>query len=73
MREYIVPVANTDITNEGMYIGFIRTRHELIRCKDCKHWRANTQFCSVFSSLSTAHRMPPDGYCSEAERKEENE
>lgn len=43
----------------------------VVRCKDCKHWRANTQFCAVFSSLSTAHRMPPDGYCSEAERKEE--
>ena len=43
----------------------------VIRCKDCKHWRANTQFCAMFSGLCTAHRMPPDGYCSEAERKEE--
>lgn len=44
---------------------------ELIRCKDCKHWSANTQFCAVFSGLCTMHRMPPDGYCSVAERKEE--
>lgn len=44
---------------------------ELIRCKDCKYWSANTQFCAMFSGLCTAHRMPPNGYCSEAERKEE--
>ena len=44
---------------------------KLTRCKDCRHWKANTQLCSVFSGLCTVHRMPPDGYCSEAKRKEE--
>lgn len=44
---------------------------ELIRCKYCKYWRMNTQFCTMFSGLCTVQRMQPDGYCSEAERKEE--
>lgn len=44
---------------------------KLTRCKDCRHWRANTQLCSVFSGLCTVHRMPPNGYCSEAKRTEE--
>lgn len=65
MREYIVPVANTDKTNEGMYIGFIRTRHELIRCKDCKYYGFNDWLhCPMTDSKA-------DDYCSRAERKEE--
>ena len=67
MKEYIV-------NREKSYafeMGRFEELQELIRCKDCKHWRMNTQFCSVFSGIGTSHRMPPDGYCSEAERKEE--
>lgn len=40
----------------------------VIRCSECKHWSANTQFCAVFSGIGSAHRMPPNGYCSEAEK-----
>ena len=41
---------------------------ELIRCKDCKYWHSNTQFCGVFSGMGIANRMPPNGYCSNGER-----
>lgn len=44
---------------------------DIIRCKDCKHWRSNTEFCSTFTELNVAHRMPPNGFCSCAERREE--
>ena len=37
---------------------------EIIRCKDCRYWARNTQFCGVFSSLNIAQRMPEDGFCS---------
>lgn len=47
------------------------TQPELIRCKDCKHWRSNTEFCSTFTELNVAHRMPPNGFCSCAERRDE--
>ena len=53
-------------TKHGKEVEFAK----VIRRKDCKYWSANTQFCAMFSGLCTAHRMPPDGYCSEAERKE---
>ena len=43
---------------------------EIIRCKDCTHWRSNTEFCRMFSGLNVVHRMPPSGFCSLAERRE---
>lgn len=66
MAEWIMK-EETDMDGVDCYI----RKGELIRCKDCKHWRANTQFCSVFSGICTVQRMPPDGFCSEAERKED--
>lgn len=71
MKEYIVPLNDTAKDWDEMFIAVIRKQEELIRCKDCKYWSANTQFCALFSGLCTAHRMPPNGYCSEAKRKEE--
>lgn len=44
---------------------------DIIRCKDCKYWRSNTEFCSTFTELNVVHRMPPNGFCSCAERREE--
>lgn len=70
-KEYIIPIGEEAKEFDEIFIGVIRKQPELIRCKDCRHWRANTQLCSVFSGLCTVHRMPPDGYCSEAKRKEE--
>ena len=66
-------ISNNNLTQIGKWLAQEQTIDAVpvIRCKNCKHWRGNTQFCSVFSGLCTAHRMPPDGYCSEAERKEE--
>lgn len=37
MREYIVPVDATYRDYEEMFIGFIRKKQQLIRCKDCKY------------------------------------
>lgn len=46
-------------------------RCEIVRCKDCKYWRSNTQFCMMFTGMNVAHRMPEDGFCSLAERRED--
>lgn len=46
---------------------------EVVRCKDCKHWQKNTEFCSKFSTLSVTHRMPPWAFCCLGERKEQGD
>lgn len=47
-----------------MAINALKNQPEIIRCKDCRYWARNTQFCGVFSSLNIAQRMPEDGFCS---------
>lgn len=43
---------------------------EVVRCKDCKHWHSNTEFCSIWSFQNIAQRTLREDYCSRAERKE---
>lgn len=42
---------------------------EVVRCKDCKHFR----FSDMYGECSQAHvrLVKPDGFCSYGERKEE--
>ena len=43
---------------------------EVVRCKDCKFWHSNTEFCDVWSHANfIAQRTLADDYCSLAERK----
>ena len=44
---------------------------EVVRCKDCKHWHSNTEFCGIWSFQNIAQRTLSDDYCSRAERREE--
>ena len=47
---------------------------EVVRCKDCKYWHSNTEFCDVWSHANfIAQRTLADDYCSLAERREESE
>ena len=46
---------------------------EVVRCKNCKHWQENTEFCSKFSTLSVTHIMPPWAFCCLGERKEQGD
>ena len=43
----------------------------VVRCKDCKHWHSNTEFCGIWSFQNIAQRTLSDDYCSRAERREE--
>lgn len=63
MREYIVPVDATYRDYEEVFIGFIRKKHELIRCKDCKRFDGDT-WCFLFE-----HGIQGEDFCSKAERK----
>ena len=47
---------------------------EVVRCKDCKYWHSNTEFCDVWSRANfIAQRTLADDYCSRGERRAESE
>ena len=72
MKEYIVPVNNTDRNDDEIFVGFIRKRKELIRCKDCVKYKnigvAGYGYCPWIEQ-----RVEEDFFCADgcaAERKE---
>jgi len=46
---------------------------DLVRCRDCKYWHSNTEFCDVWSCMNVAHRTLNMDYCSRGERREDGE
>lgn len=74
MKEYIMPINDTAIDWDEMFVCVIRKQEELIRCKDCK-WCA--EYYDVDLSVpywvcdNWDGQTDADGYCHEAERKEE--
>ena len=73
MKEYIMPIDDTAIDWDEMFVGVIRKHEELIRCKDCKHWQYES--CFVESEECDADSIILDrfafDFCSRAERKGE--
>ena len=67
------------IRNKGGYFGTDKSEiivsakdmEPVVRCKDCKHWHSNTEFCGIWSFQNIAQRTLSDDYCSRAERREE--
>ena len=43
---------------------------EVVRCKDCKYWHNNTEFCDLWSVPNVAQHTYANGYCFRAERRE---
>lgn len=77
MKEYIVPVNNTDRNNDEIFVGFIRRREELIRCKYCFWYRiaelktdgtTDKRYKPTWCGFWENH-MNPDDYCSMGNRK----
>lgn len=47
---------------------------EVVRCKDCKYWKSNTEFCEFWGTPNVAQRTCKNDYCSYGEREDgENE
>lgn len=50
---------------------------EIIRCKDCRHWREGTSYSYCFKLYAMGvlnaydHMVAEDDFCSKAERREE--
>ena len=66
MKEYIVQA----IAQETIDSFDAHNAPELIRCKDCKYWQTNTQFCTRWSSPFATQHTSPNWYCADAERKD---
>ena len=52
----------------GKEVRFVKDRHEIIRCKDCKWWYedADSVMCCDYTDMS----QPEDGFCNRAEQRE---
>ena len=77
--EYIVPIGNEAEDYDEIFIGVLRKHKELIRCKECFWYITNElkqdgtvdkRYKPSFCELRRKY-MPTDGYCSEAERRED--
>lgn len=44
---------------------------EVVRCKDCKFWHAEGQYCDKFGVLWDEFYTSPNDYCSRGERRED--
>ena len=65
----IEAIAWFDMPDKGKWHGqSVMPQQELIRCRDCKWWKAEKQECYEWYDSPYA---PADGYCFRAERKEE--
>lgn len=62
-----LPSAQPKSYREGYQAGFKDAQPEIIRCRDCKHWRED-HTCREHSLVSP---MMASEFCSRAERREE--
>lgn len=69
VKEYIFPVYDVDADEYKEYIGFIRSKPELIRCKDCAYYTSLGE-CSYYLLMN--FDKDNDDYCSNAKPKEDS-
>jgi len=51
-------------------VGVLECTPHIVRCKDCKYWQTNTQFCTRWSAPFATQHTSPNWYCADAERKD---
>ena len=47
----------------------LKEQETIVRCKDCKYWRQNTEFCGRWSVGNVARHTPLDWFCADGERR----
>lgn len=56
MREFIVPIDDTALNFDEIFIGVLRTHDELIRCKDCKYcWHEVAEDLTPYGFYNERH------------------
>ena len=87
MTEYIVKESpttyETDILGVKHSVTSYRRREEIVRCRDCRHYREHkffkstlgmglgTDISDVCMFFSNGVKVEPDGFCAWAERREQ--
>ncbi len=67
MKEVIVRLTSDHIKVKNAEYG-----QDLVRCRDCKYWHSNTEFCDKFSHGGfIAQRMLADDFCCRGEVRDE--
>ena len=77
MSEYVCEVAfGVEVYGNGMLRGYERIeerREEIVRCRDCVHWRKPNDYERSKCTGAMAFVEPTcDGYCAWGERREES-
>jgi len=49
----------------------LKEQPEVVRCKNCKYWQPNTEFCGRWTFGFIAHRTPPEWFCGDGEVKKD--
>jgi hypothetical protein len=51
-------------------LAVLSEKPEIVRCRDCKYWRTNTEFCMRWSVANVAHHTASNWFCADGERRE---
>ena len=72
--EWIVSLDDDLKDGDELFVGNVRDGEQLIRCKDCKHWRihiSDAETCGERFEIDGSELITDaDDFCSRAERKE---
>ena len=66
--EYIIPIGEDAQDYDEMFIGVIRRQPELVRCKDCRYYRWESDMCD-YPYATAQNVVHEDDFCSKAERR----
>ena len=70
MKEWICEEVSA-VTIDGKPIStMLHKTHELVRCKDCKHFSPMDSRCFKKYNPCFGRSTNPDGFCSDGEKKE---
>ena len=65
-QESVIEALKSDLDETLKVLG---EQPDIVRCKDCKYWRTNTEFCMCWSVANAAHHTNPNWFCTNGERK----
>ena len=65
-RESVIEALKSDLDETLAVLG---EQPDIVRCRDCKYWRTNTEFCMCWSVANAAHHTNPNWFCINGERR----
>ena len=65
-QESVIEALKSDLDETLAVLG---EQPDIVRCRDCKYWRTNTEFCMCWSVANAAHHTNPNWFCTNGERR----